>query len=182
MSQSTSATADTRADPIGVLPSHSYTPLTNAAQEFDWHGSNQRRNKEPQFRRFPSLWQTFTAERSTFLTNLEKGRWTDPTLSARNDASPTLCQFFAKLGPHRLYPYVWVRSAVSTFPDRQGLHSWLMEVMVSYEEGDMPQTAPVRFSAGRLLVPSGPTLQYGKTPRFTLMGTDLVMTRGAYLA
>jgi hypothetical protein len=139
-----------------------------------------RQASEPDWRRFPSLWQTFPAKKAGFLDALvqlqsgDKGTVTSAITIAEVE------RFFAERAPQTLYPYVWVRNAVNPVPDCQGMHDWLHEVLVSYNPEDMPQSAPIRFENGQLVGFSVNELNFGKTRRYNAHNQDLVRQFCAY--
>jgi hypothetical protein len=148
---------------------------------FDILALAKRRLTEPEFRRFPSLWETFVAIKRGILDSivqLETGKKNAITLS---NASAALEKFFAERQPHSLYPYVWVRNALNPVPDDNGMHQWVHEVMVSYDKEDMPGNAPIQFDHGQLIHFDERTLYFGKSRRHDHHGRDLVQANCAYV-
>lgn len=119
--------------------------------QFDSEAAAQRRLREPQYRHFPSLWKTLPAHQTAFQKDWLEAARGEHSTAAVVTASNKLALFFHNEQPHLLYPYVWVRNALSPVPDAQGMHSWLHEVFVSYERSDMPDDAPLRFELGQLV-------------------------------
>lgn len=142
---------------------------------FDQAAAVRRRETEPTWRRFPSLWETFRAQKVGFVDSLAQMHTglSRPVTAAI--ASAALDKFFAERAPHSLYPYVWVRNALNPVPDAHGMHAWVHEVLVSYEASDMPDDAPIRFAHGVLETMSMKTLKFGSTTRFGRGARDLVV-------
>lgn len=152
-----------------------------ASSPFDNIAATARRAAEPDFRRFPSLWNTLSARKPGFLDNLAKrpagtAELTGPMTSAEIE------KFFDSQKPQQLYPFVWVRNALDPVPDSAGLHNWLHEVWVSYCADDMPSVnAPVRFAHGNLVHLDVAQLRFGKSTRFDSANVDLVRACCAYI-
>ena len=152
-----------------------------ASYPFDTTAAAARCAAEPEFRRFPSLWNTLSARKPGFLDALaQRQAGADaPTTAAMTSAE--IERFFEWQKPQLLYPYVWVRNALNPVPDSTGLHAWVHEVWVSYSADDMPTVnAPVRFDHGNLVHLDADELRFGKSPRFD-GPTDLVRACCAYV-
>lgn len=147
---------------------------------FDQDAAARRRENEPSWRRFPSLWETFPAKKVGFLDSLVQLQTGQSRAVSAAMAAGALEQFFAERAPHHLYPYVWVRNALNPVSDSRGMHSWLHEVLVSYEASDMPADAPIRFANGVLETLNHDTLKFGSTSRFGGGARDLVVQYCAY--
>lgn len=148
---------------------------------FDPAAAARRRETEPSWRRFPSLWETFPARKAGFLDGLVQIHTGQSQPVTAVIASAALDKFFAERAPHSLYPYVWVRNALNPVPDARGMHNWLHEVLVSYEASDMPTDAPIRFANGVLETMNLKTLKFGSTTRFGSGARDLVMQHCAHV-
>lgn len=148
---------------------------------FDPDAAQRRRASEPDWRRFPSLWQTLPAKKAGFLDSLVQLQTGTSQAVTTARASAALEKFFAERQPHALYPYVWVRNALNPVHDTNGMHHWLHEVLVSYEAADMPETAPIRFANGVLLTPDARGLMFGATSRYGAGNQDLVRQHCAYV-
>lgn len=153
--------------------------LTSCA--FDHEAANRRKASEPEWRRFPSLWDTFPARKAGFLDSLIQLSTGQSRAVTKAITTTTLDQFFAERTPHALYPYVWVRNALNPVPDASGLHRWLHEVYVSYKASDMPADAPIRFSNGTLETLDIDALKFGETSRYGSGTQDLVRRHCAYV-
>jgi len=147
---------------------------------FDPEAAARRREAEPAWRCFPSLWETFHAKKSGFLDGLVQMHTGHSRPVTAAITSAALEKFFAEHAPHSLYPYVWVRNALNPVPDAHGMHAWVHEVLVSYEAADMPANAPIRFANGVLEALDMKTLKFGSTTRFGGGSRDLVMQACAY--
>jgi hypothetical protein len=147
---------------------------------FDPEAAARRREKEPTWRRFPSLWETFPAQKAGFLDGLVQVHTGQSRPVTTGITSAAMAKFFAERAPHSLYPYVWVRNALNPVPDACGMHGWLHEILVSYEASDMPPDAPIRFANGVLETLDMKTLKFGSTSRFCGGSRDLVMQHCAY--
>lgn len=148
---------------------------------FDTEAAARRRLAEPEWRRFPSLWYTFRADKIGFLDSLVQLQTSDRNAASSAAACSALEQFFRTQRPHLLYPYVWVRNALNPVPDSRGMHQWVHEVLVSYQKSHMPEDAPVRFELGQLVSEVPPRLEYGVTSRFGSGSRDLVLAHRAYV-
>lgn len=148
---------------------------------FDPDAAHRRRATEPEWRRFPSLWQTFPAKKAGFLDSLVQLQTGTSQAVTTALASVALEKFFAERQPQALYPYVWVRNALNPVHDANGLHNWVHEVLVSYDAADMPETAPIRFANGVLLTPDARGLMFGATSRYGAGNQDLVRKHCAYV-
>lgn len=147
---------------------------------FDPEAAARRRQAEPSWRRFPSLWETFPAKKAGFLDGLVQVHTGQSRPVTAAITSAALEKFFAERAPHSLYPYVWVRNALNPVPDAHGMHAWVHEVLVSYKATDMPADAPIRFANGVLETLDMKTLKFGSTTRFGGGARDLVMQHCAY--
>lgn len=147
---------------------------------FDIAAAAARRLTEPDFRRFPSLWDTLPAHKAGFLDSLVQLQTSERGAISKAIASAALEDLFAKHQPQSLYPYVWVRNALNPVPDANGHHAWLHEVLVSYERDDMPDDAPLQFEMGQLTVANTEGLKFGLSPRHGAHGVDLVRQFCAY--
>lgn len=147
---------------------------------FDQEAAACRRACEPSWRRFPSLWTTFPAEKAGFLDGLVQMHTGQSRAVASAITSSTLEKFFAERAPHSLYPYVWVRNALNPVPDAHGMHNWVHEVLVGYEAADMPENAPIRFVDGVPETLKLTMLKFGSTSRFAGGSRDLVRQYCAY--
>lgn len=141
---------------------------------FDPVAAQVRREKEPAFRRFPSLWTTIPAGQGVFRYGLGGIRAARGRALTSLRVTDDLESFFSKHAPQTLYPYVWVQLALNPIPDSQGKHEWLHEVMVSYNEDDMPMHAPIQYDHGKLICCDLQGLWIGKTNRINCFGKDLV--------
>ncbi|MBY0240065.1 MAG: hypothetical protein K2X55_12190 [Burkholderiaceae bacterium] len=148
---------------------------------FDHEAALRRRGSEPEWRRFPSLWNTFPAKKASFLDSLSRLSTGESRAVTNAITTVALEQFFAERSPHALYPYVWVRNALNPVPDAFGMHRWLHEVLVSYEASDMPADAPIRFSNGTLVTLDIDALKFGETNRYGSGTQDLVRKHCAYV-
>ena len=148
---------------------------------FDPEAAARRRASEPDFRRFPSLWETFPATKAGFLDGLAQLSTGQSRAVTSAMTTVALEQFFAQRRPHELYPYVWVRNALNPVPDARGLHQWLHEVLVSYEAADMPENAPIRFANGVMETLDVKALTFGETTRYGGGNQDLVRLHCAYV-
>ncbi|MGK5081542.1 hypothetical protein [Janthinobacterium sp. HLX7-2] len=148
---------------------------------FDPAAALRRRASEPEWRRFPSLWQTFPATKHGFLDSVVQLQTGAPKAVTAAVASAALEKFFSEHRPQALYPYVWVRNAQNLVADARGMHHWLHEVLVSYDASDMPKTAPIRFDNGVLLTLDTSQLMFGNTSRYGAGTQDLVRQYCAYL-
>lgn len=148
---------------------------------FDPAAAARRRETEPSWRRFPSLWETFPAKKAGFLDGLVQMHTGQSQPATAAITSAALDKFFAERAPHSLYPYVWVRNALNPVPDAHGMHAWVHEVLVSYEASDMPANAPIRFANGVLETMDMKTLKFGSTTRFAGGARDLVMQHCAHV-
>jgi len=148
---------------------------------FDHEAAVRRRASEPEWRRFPSLWNTFPAKKAGFLDSLVQLPTGQSRAVTHAITTAALEQFFAERAPHALYPYVWVRNALNPVPDAHGMHRWLHEVLVSYEASDMPADAPIRFSNGTLEALDIHALKFGETSRYGAGAQDLVRKYCAYV-
>lgn len=148
---------------------------------FDTDAAHRRRASEPDWRRFPSLWQTFPAKKAGFLDSLVQLQTGTSQAVTTAITSAALEKFFAERQPQALYPYVWVRNALNPVHDANGMHDWLHEVLVSYDAADMPETAPIRFANGVLLTPDTSGLKFGATSRYGAGNQDLVRQYCAYV-
>jgi hypothetical protein len=148
---------------------------------FDPEAAARRRASEPDWRRFPSLWETFPAKKAGFLDGLAQLSTGQSRAVTTAMTTVALEQFFAQRRPHELYPYVWVRNAINPVPDARGLHQWLHEVLVSYEAADMPDNAPIRFANGVMETLDIKALKFGETTRYGAGNQDLVRLHCAYV-
>lgn len=148
---------------------------------FDHEAAARRRASEPEWRRFPSLWETFPAKKAGFLDSMTQLSTGQSNAVTKAITTVALEQFFAQRSPHKLYPYVWVRNALNPVPDAHGFHRWLHEVYVSYEASDMPADAPIRFSNGTLETLDIDALKFGETSRYGAGAQDLVRKHCAYV-
>jgi hypothetical protein len=148
---------------------------------FDPEAARRRRDSEPTWRRFPSLWETFPARKAGFLDSLSQLATGQSGAVTKAITNAALEQFFDQRSPHALYPYVWVRNALNPVPDASGFHRWLHEVYVSYEASDMPADAPIRFSNGTLETLDIDALKFGETSRYGAGTQDLVRKHCAYV-
>lgn len=152
-----------------------------ASCAFDHDAALRRRASEPEWRRFPSLWDTFPAKKAGFLDSLTQLSTGKSRAVTNAITTVALEQFFAERAPHALYPYVWVRNALNPVPDASGMHRWVHEVLVSYEASDMPSDAPIRFSNGILETLDINALKFGETSRYGAGSQDLVRKYCAYV-
>lgn len=148
---------------------------------FDLEAAVRRRATEPDWRRFPSLWETFPAKKKGFLDSLVQLSTGQSRAVTTAITTASLDRFFAQRTPQALYPYVWVRNALNPVPDAGGMHRWLHEVMVSYEASDMPLDAPIRFTNGMLETLNIDALKLGETSRYGAGAQDLVRKYCAYV-
>ncbi len=153
-----------------------------ASYPFDSTAAAVRFADEPDFRRFPSLWNTLSARKPGFLDTLAQRQVGANASPAAAMTSAEIERFFEWQKPQQLYPYVWVRNALNPVPDSAGLHEWAHEVWVSYNPEDMPTAnAPVRFDHGNLVHLDVNERRFGKSPRFDGSNIDLVRACCAYV-
>jgi hypothetical protein len=148
---------------------------------FDHEAAVRRRAAEPEWRRFPSLWNTFPAKKAGFLDSLVQLSTGQSHAVTTAITSVALEQFFAQHQPQAIYPYVWVRNALNPVPDANGMHRWLHELLVSYNESDMPANAPIQFANGVLEKLDIAALKFGETSRYGAGAQDLVRSHCAYV-
>ncbi|MFJ1470201.1 hypothetical protein [Massilia orientalis] len=148
---------------------------------FDHQAAARRRASEPEWRRFPSLWQTLPARKAGLLDSLAQLSTGQSRAVTTAITTVALEQFFAQRAPQALYPYVWVRNALNPVPDANRMHRWLHEVYVSYDASDLPDDAPIRFANGALETLDTDALKFGETSRYGAGAQDLVRKYCAYV-